>query len=94
MSVINLQEKDVERWTLRLVVERGELAFECQNCFHLSQMDTLELVGRFGPDVQVAKVRVRMVCRRCGSRQVRSLVRLKVLRGDRAWVPMPPRAGR
>jgi hypothetical protein len=29
MSLINLNEKDVERWTLRLVVERGELAFEC-----------------------------------------------------------------
>jgi hypothetical protein len=31
------------------VVERGELAFECRNCWHLSQVDTLALVGRFGP---------------------------------------------
>jgi hypothetical protein len=94
MSLINLNEKDVERWTLRLVVERGELAFECRNCWHLSQVDALALVGRFGPEIQVGKVRVRMVCRQCGSRQVRSLVRLKVGRGDRAWAPTPPTAGR
>jgi hypothetical protein len=53
MSLINLNEKDVERWTLRLVVERGKLAFECRNCWHLSQVDALALVGRFGPDIQV-----------------------------------------
>jgi hypothetical protein len=93
-SLINLNERDVDRWTLRLVIERGALLFECQNCWHLSEADVLDLVGRFGPDAVVAGVRQRMVCRRCGKRRVRSLVRLKVGRKDRAWLPAPPRAGR
>src|SRR6516164_2424340 len=71
-SLINLNERDVDRWTLRLVIERGALLFECQNCWHLSEADVLDLVGRFGPDAVVAGVRQRMVCRRCGKRRVRS----------------------
>jgi hypothetical protein len=75
MSLINLNEKDVERWIF--VWWSNAANWRCRNCWHLSQVDALALVGRFGPDIQVGKVRVRMVCRQCGSRQVRSLVRLK-----------------
>jgi hypothetical protein len=94
MPLIDLKERDVERWTLRLVIERGALLFECGNCWHLSEVDALEMVARFGPDALVATVRARMVCRKCGKRRVRSLVRLKHGRKDMAWVPVPPRAQR
>src|SRR6266496_2738235 len=30
MPLIDLQERDVDKWTLRLVIERGALAFECR----------------------------------------------------------------
>ncbi len=94
MSLIDLHERDVDKWTLRLVIERGALAFECRNCWHLSQVDVLGLVERFGAEALVSDVRRRARCRLCRSRRVRSLVRLKVGRKDLAWVPVPPRAGR
>jgi hypothetical protein len=94
MALIDLSERDVDKWTLRLVVERGTLVFECRNCRHLYEVDVLEMVARFGPDALVGGVRSRMVCRQCQKRRVRSLVRLKVGRKDLAWVPVPPRAGR
>ena len=43
----DLGDRDVDKWSLRLVVERGVLAFECRNWSHLSQVDVLEFVGRF-----------------------------------------------
>jgi ribosomal protein L40E len=91
---IHLRDRDVDRWTLRQVLERGILAFECRKCGHLAQLDVLDLVGRFGPEMPVGRVRAKTVCRLCGGRQVRSLVRLKVGRKELAWVPVPPRAGR
>jgi hypothetical protein len=94
MTLIDLRDRDVDKWTLRLVVERGALAFECRNCSHLSQVDVLELIERFGADVIVGGIRQRARCRMCRSRRVRALVRLKVGRKDLAWVPAPPRAGR
>ena len=94
MALIDLSERDVDKWTLRLVVERGSLVFECRNCMHLSEVDLLELVARFGTDALVGVVRARMVCRQCHKHRVRALVRLKVGRKDLAWVPVPPRAGR
>ena len=92
--LIHLRDRDVDRWTLRQVLERGTLAFECRKCAHLAQLDVLDLVARFGPEMPVARVRAKTVCRLCGGRQVRSLVRLKVGRKELAWVPVPPRAGR
>jgi ribosomal protein L40E len=92
--LINLRERDVDRWTLRQVHERGVLAFECRKCGHLALLDVLDLVGRFGPEMPVARVRAKTVCRMCGGRRVRSLVRLKVGRKQLAWLPVPPRAGR
>jgi len=94
MPLIDFGERDVDKWTLRTVVERGALAFECGKCWHLAQLDVLELVARFGPEMPVGSVRARTVCRMCKGRRVRSLVRLKVGRKDLAWVPVPPRAGR
>jgi hypothetical protein len=94
MTLIDLRDRDVDKWTLRLVVERGALALECRNCSHLSQVDVLELIGRFGVDAIVGDIRRLARCRMCRSRRVRSLVRLKVGRKDLAWVPVPPRAGR
>jgi hypothetical protein len=94
MALIDLNERDVDKWTLHLVVERGTLVFECRNCRHLSEIDVLEMIARFGTDAQVSSVRARMVCRQCHKRRVRSLVKLKVGRKDLAWVPVPPRAGR
>ena len=88
MTLIDLRDRDVDKWALRLVVERGALAFECRNCSHLAQVDVLELIERFGVDAIVGDIRHRARCR------VRSLVRLKVGRKDLAWVPVPPRAGR
>ena len=94
MALIDLHERDVDKWTLRLVIERGALAFECRNCWHLAQVDVLGLIERFGADAVVGDTRRRARCRLCRSRRVRSLVRLKVGRKDLAWVPVPPRAGR
>jgi len=94
MSLIDLNERDVDKWTLRLVVERGTLVFECRNCRHLSEVDVLEMIARFGTDALVGSVRARMVCRQCHKRRIRSLVQLKAGRKDLAWVPVPPRAGR
>src|SRR6266576_862441 len=53
MALIDLKERDVDKWTLRVVVERGALAFECRKCWHLAQLDLLELVARFGPEMLV-----------------------------------------
>jgi hypothetical protein len=92
--LIDLRERDVDKWTLRVVIERGALAFECRNCWHLARVDVLGLVERFGAEARVGDTRRRARCRMCRSRRVRSLVRLKVGRKDLAWVPVPPRAGR
>ena len=56
MTIIDLRDRDVDKWTLRLVVQRGILAFECRNCSHLSQLDVLELIARFGADAIVGDV--------------------------------------
>jgi hypothetical protein len=94
MLLIALGERDVDRWTLRQVVERGALAFECRKCWHLAQSDVFDLVARFGPEMTVDRVREKTVCRLCKGRRGRSLVRLKIGRKNLAWVPVPPRAGR
>ena len=94
MALIDLHERDVDKWTLRLVIERGALAFECRNCWHLAQVDVLGLIERFGADAVVGDTRRRARCRLCRSRRVRSLVRLKAGRKDLAWMPVPPRIGR
>ena len=94
MALIDLHERDVDKWTLRLVIERGALAFECRNCWHLAQVDVLGLIERFGADMTVGDMRRRARCRMCQSRRVRSLVRLKVGRKDLAWMPVPPQIGR
>jgi hypothetical protein len=94
MSIIESNKVPVDRWTLRIVVERGSLAFECRNCRRLSQVDVLALIEQHGADGLVAAVRRRLVCRQCGARSPRALVRLHGVRGDRAWLPVPPRAGR
>jgi hypothetical protein len=57
MALIDLNERDVDKWTLRLVVERGTLVFECRNCWHLSEVDLLEMIARFGTDALVGSVR-------------------------------------
>ena len=95
MALIDLHERDVDKWTLRLVIERGALAFECRNCWHLAQVDVLGLIERFGADAVVGHTRasgtmpvVPIACK------VHSLVRLKIGRTDLAWVPVPPRIGR
>ena len=76
------------------MIERGAPLFECSNCWHLSEVDALDMVARFGADAMVGTVRSRMVCRKCGKRRVRALVRRKYGRKDLAWVPVPPRAQR
>ena len=57
MALIDLHERDVDKWTLRLVIERGALAFECRNCWHLAQVDVLGLIERFGADAVVGHTR-------------------------------------
>jgi hypothetical protein len=54
---------------------------------HLSQVDLLEMVVRFGADALVGRVRSRMVCRhpRAGARPPG---RLEAGRKDLAWVPV------
>jgi len=89
-----LHDRDVDRWTLRLVAERGALLFECGACWHISQVDVPDLIARFGAHATVGSVRARMICRKCRRRNVRSLVRLRAWRKERAWIPAPPRAGR
>lgn len=94
MTLIEWNKLPIDRWTLRMVVERGALVFECQNCLRISQVDALALIGEHGPDGVVASLKRRLVCRVCGARRPRALVRLHGLRGDRGWLPLPPRAER
>jgi hypothetical protein len=94
MGLIDLNDRDVDKWTLRAVIERGALVFECRNCWHLSQVGVLGLIERFGAEALVRDLRRRARCRMCRSRRVRSLVHLKIGRKDLAWVPVPPQAGR
>jgi len=76
------------------MLERGFHVFECRHCRHLSEIDLLKLVERFGADAAIGTARARMKCRLCNSKRVRSLVRLKAFRKDLAWLPAPPRARR
>jgi hypothetical protein len=43
-----LQYRSVECWSLRKVIDEGQLTFECNNCWRLSAVDVLDLVERFG----------------------------------------------
>jgi hypothetical protein len=86
MTLIDLRDRDVDKWALRLVVERGARAFECRNCSHVAQVDVLELIEQFGADAIVGDIRRRARCRMCRSRRVRSLVRLKVGRAASAGI--------
>jgi hypothetical protein len=45
VNLIDLSNRDVDKWTLRKVLEHGALAFECRNCWHLAHVDVLELVA-------------------------------------------------
>jgi hypothetical protein len=92
--LLYFNDRHVDQWTFRQVLERGVLVFECRNCWHLSEMDLLKLVERFGAEGLVGAARARMKCRLCNSKQVRSLVRLRAFRKDLAWLPAPPRARR
>jgi hypothetical protein len=94
MSLIDLSERDVNKWTLQQVVERGALAFECRKCWHFAHVDVPELIARFGADTVVREVRAKTRCSVCFGRSVRSLVRLTAGRQELTWVPVPPRAGR
>ena len=51
------------------LVERGALAFERRKRWHLAQLDVLELVARFGPEMAVGDVRAKTVCRMCAGRK-------------------------
>jgi hypothetical protein len=84
----------VDSWSLRQVVEQGQLTFECNNCWRLAAVDVLDLVERFGADATVGRIRRQTICRICHTRGARALVRLKGMRKDRAWLPVPPRASR
>jgi hypothetical protein len=64
----HLRYRSVEQWSLRQVVEQGQLAFECNNCWRLAAVDTLEMVERFGADATVGQVRPKAVCRVCHAR--------------------------
>ena len=52
MGLIDLKGRDVDE-----VIERGNLAFECRNCWHLSQVDVLGLIERFGAEALVRALR-------------------------------------
>ena len=70
MALIDLNERDVDKWTLRLVIERGALAFECRTCWHLSQIDVLGLVERFGAEALVSELSVKIGTRSLGQCQI------------------------
>jgi hypothetical protein len=42
-----------DKWTLHTVVERGALAFERRKCWHLAQLDVLELVATYRTDIRL-----------------------------------------
>jgi hypothetical protein len=66
-EVWGIAERD--RVTLRRVVElRLTLVFECRNCRHVSQLDVLALVERFGADAPLSTIRKRGKCRLCRHR--------------------------
>lgn len=81
-------------WTLADAAKAGAMVWECGKCARLCAADMDDLVARYGAVATIAAVRTHMRCRRCGRRQARALVRLRFGRGDRAWVPVPPRASR
>ena len=88
-------DTDAESWTVLDVFSRGFLAFECRKCWRLAQWDDLQLlVDKFGPDATLREIGRRSKCARCGSKNTHALVRIRGLRGDRAWRPCPPRASR
>ncbi|WP_152981905.1 hypothetical protein [Prosthecomicrobium hirschii] len=88
-------QKTPDAFTLRDVVERRlAMVFECANCRRVTQVDVLNLVARFGPEMAVEAVRFRARCQRCGKRRARPLFRDPAIRGDRAWWPKPPGATR
>lgn len=87
--------KDPEQFSIRDVIERRMgMVFECANCRKVAQVDVLQLVSRFGPDILLQATRFRARCTRCGKRRARILLKDPASRGDWAWWPRPPGATR
>ena len=85
------EARDPETFTLRDVIERRmTLVFECANCRKVSQVDTLNLAMRCGPEALVQAVRFRARCTRCGKRRARPLLKDPTAPEVRAWWPRPP----
>jgi hypothetical protein len=84
----------VDDWTLMQSFERGSIFIECGRCRRLAQIDIQPLVYRFGPDATLGALQARLKCDRCDRREAQILVHLQGIRGDKAWRPRPPRAGR
>jgi hypothetical protein len=84
----------LDRWTLAEVAERGELVLECVKCSHVAMMDVPKFITEFGGEALVRDVLRQSICRKCGRKRARALIRLRGVRGDKAWWPTSRRAGR
>lgn len=88
-QVWGLAERD--QVTLRQVNElRLIMVFECRNCRHLSEFDTLRLVERFGADATLGLIRKRGTCYICKHRDAEILMKVPSPRSKQAWFPYPP----
>ena len=68
--------------------------FECERCKRLSALDMPRLIDKHGAGTMVRDLMYRADSTKCGGRKVRPLLRLPGLRGEQAWWPHEPRAGR
>jgi DNA-directed RNA polymerase subunit RPC12/RpoP len=87
-------KRDIGDWTLGEVWRCASLHVECARCWKISELLLPPLIDRFGEEATLDEVRRRMRCRKCRSRKARVLVRLRGVRGYRAWRPVVPNGGR
>jgi DNA-directed RNA polymerase subunit RPC12/RpoP len=86
---------DLDRYSLAEVSALNVSAgLECRKCRKFSAIDVDDLARRQGCQFTLGEVRQLARCQRCGSKLPFVLIRSHAIRGDRAWFPRPPGAGR
>ncbi len=84
----------INAWSLAKAKAEGTITFECQKCGRLSVVEVSILEKRFPAETQLREISRRMRCTCCGRCVASALVRRSWGRGDRAWLPRPPRLSR
>jgi hypothetical protein len=63
-------QRPVSIRTIGDLSERNQLYAYCSRCRHSRQLDLAALRKRYGPDLSLKRLRVRLRCSRCGARSV------------------------